>query len=203
MTPSVPQDLSVWEKLQRYRADGERRHTRRHSRRHSLEDSMSRSPPRHRSKYREGRGSQSSRHGNGRDSARQQPRSHGDAKRRRLLSEDEEDEEFDERRAGCTEGTPRLGRPRPPVTSEQGKGKIKLLDRKLSESALRRERKRKQASREAEVERREKMGRKPHFLSVDDRGRPYGLGARSWKGELNKLCCALDPSTTRKPAQCD
>ena len=37
-------------------------------------------------------------------------------------------------------------------------------------------------------------GGKPYFLSVDDRGRPYGLGARSWRGELNKLCCALDPS---------
>jgi hypothetical protein len=48
-------------------------------------------------------------------------------------------------------------------------------------------------SREAEVERKEKMGRKPHFLSVDDRGRPYGLGAKSWRVELNKLCCALDP----------
>jgi hypothetical protein len=50
-----------------------------------------------------------------------------------------------------------------------------------TESALRRDRKRKQVSREAELERREKMGCKPHFLSVDDKGRPYGLGAKSWR----------------------
>jgi hypothetical protein len=49
-----------------------------------------------------------------------------------------------------------------------------------TESALRRDRKRKQVSREAELERRE-MGCKPHFLSVDDKGRPYGLGAKSWR----------------------
>jgi hypothetical protein len=44
------------------------------------------------------------------------------------------------------------------------------------------------------MERREKMGQKPHFLIVDDRGRPYGLGAKSWRAELNKMCSALDPS---------
>lgn len=69
-----------------------------------------------------------------------------------------------------------------------------MKEEPLSESALRRDRKRRQVSSEAEVEKREKMGRKPHFLTVDDRGRPYGLGAKSWRAELNKLCCALDPS---------
>ena len=76
------------------------------------------------------------------------------------------------------------------MKSKQGNSKAEMQEGGLSEYALRRERKRKQACREAEVERREA----PYFLSVDDRGRPYGLGARSWRGELNKLCCALDPS---------
>jgi hypothetical protein len=72
--------------------------------------------------------------------------------------------------------------------------RVEVKEEALSESALRRERKRRQVSREAEMERREKMGRKPHFLTVDDRGRPYGLGAKSWRAELNKMCSALDPS---------
>jgi hypothetical protein len=80
------------------------------------------------------------------------------------------------------------------VKFEQWKSKAEMQEGRLSKFALRRESKQKQAYREAEVERREKMARKLHFLSVDDQGRPYGLGARSWKGELNKFCCALDPS---------
>ena len=78
--------------------------------------------------------------------------------------------------------------------SEIPSWKAEVKEESLSESALRRDRKRRQVSRETEVEKREKMGRKPHFLTVDDRGRPYGLGAKSWRAELNKVCCALDPS---------
>jgi hypothetical protein len=82
----------------------------------------------------------------------------------------------------------------PEAQSEIPLWRAEVKEEPLSESALRRDRKRRQVSREAEVEKREKMGRKPHFLTVDDRGRPYGLGAKSWRAELNKLCCALDPS---------
>ena len=82
----------------------------------------------------------------------------------------------------------------PRAKSEIPSWRAEVKQEPLSESALRRDRKRRQVSREAEVEKREKMGRKPHFLTVDDRGRPYGLGAKSWRAELNKLCCALDPS---------
>lgn len=82
----------------------------------------------------------------------------------------------------------------PQAKSEIPSWRAEVKEEALSESALRRDRKRRQVSREAEVEKREKMGRKPHFLTVDDRGRPYGLGAKSWRAELNKFCCALDPS---------
>jgi len=97
-------------------------------------------------------------------------------------------------KAACGERRPRLARLWLEVKSETRKGRAEVKQEAQTESALRRERKRKQVLREAEVEKREKMGRKPHFSSVNDRGRPYDLGAKSWRAELNKLCCALDPS---------
>jgi hypothetical protein len=97
-------------------------------------------------------------------------------------------------KVASADDTPYAVRMLPQVEAETRLGRVQVKVEAPTESMLRRDRKRKQVSREAEVERREKMGRKPHFLSVDDRGRPYGLGAKSWRAELNKLCCALDPS---------
>ena len=97
-------------------------------------------------------------------------------------------------KAASAKDTPHAVRMVPQVEAETRLGRVQKEVEAPTESALRRERKRKKVSIEAQVEKREKMGQKPHFLSVDDRGRPYGLGAKSWRAELNKLCCALDPS---------
>ena len=167
---------------QGYRRYGEPRQRKKYRKKNeSSSDSDTASSPRYRRHSREYR--QKTQHGRHRHEAEtsryREDSCHG--KRQALrTSEDEEPTRHHIRMASAK--------------SEIPSWKAEVKEESLSESALRRDRKRRQVSRETEVEKREKMGRKPHFLTVDDRGRPYGLGAKSWRAELNKVCCALDPS---------
>ena len=201
---------------QGYRRYGEKRHTPKYKKRHeSSSDSDTTSSPRYRRHSRQHtRKSTHGRHRQEQESSRYMEES-APGKRRASQTSEEEYERYGSRlnlRGGerhtmspSQEGmlhakspsgeTPaRHARMLPRGKSETLSWRAEVKEEALSESALRRERKRRQVYREAEVERREKMGRKPHFLTVDDRGRPYGLGAKSWRAELNKMCSALDPS---------
>lgn len=58
----------------------------------------------------------------------------------------------------------------------------------------RKQRRYKQAAREAQASTREKDGKKPFYLTLDREGVPYGSGRPAWMIEINKLAVALDPS---------
>ena len=200
---------------QGYKRSGEKRQMTKYRKRHeSSSDSDTTSSPRYRRHSRElGRKSHHGRHKHKKKSSiYREDSAHG--KRRALRTSEDEYEQYGSRlnvRGGASqtmsptpnmlhakptsgEAPTRPARMLPREKSDIPSLRAEVKEEALSESALRRDRKRRQVSREAEVEKREKMGHKPHFLTVDDRGRPYGLGVKTWKAELNKLCCALDPS---------
>jgi len=52
-------------------------------------------------------------------------------------------------------------------------------------------------SRELERCRCEKDGRKALFLTMDDEGKPYGVGKLSWIAVIKKLARGLDPLYTQ------
>ena len=60
----------------------------------------------------------------------------------------------------------------------------------------RRQRRYKQAAREADSARRSKDGKKPFYITLDKEGIPYGTGKPAWMAEINKLAMGLDPSCT-------
>lgn len=60
----------------------------------------------------------------------------------------------------------------------------------------RKQRRHRQAGREAHQSKREKDGKKPFYLTLDREGIPYGLGKPAWVSEINKLARGLDPSCT-------
>ena len=60
----------------------------------------------------------------------------------------------------------------------------------------RRQRRYKQAAREADSAKREKDGKKPFYITLDKEGIPYGTGKPAWMSEINKLAMGLDPSCT-------
>ena len=60
----------------------------------------------------------------------------------------------------------------------------------------RRQRRHKQAAREADSAKREKDGKKPFYITLDREGIPYGTGKPAWMSEINKLAMGLDPSCT-------
>ena len=60
----------------------------------------------------------------------------------------------------------------------------------------RRQRRYRQAAREADSAKREKDGKKPFYLTLDKDGIPYGTGKPAWMAEINKLAMGLDPSCT-------
>ena len=60
----------------------------------------------------------------------------------------------------------------------------------------RRQRRYKQAAREADSAKREKDGKKPFYITLDKDGIPYGTGKPAWMAEINKLAMGLDPSCT-------
>jgi hypothetical protein len=60
----------------------------------------------------------------------------------------------------------------------------------------RKQRRYKQATREADATRRERDGKKPFYVTVDREGVPYGAGRPAWMNEINKLSIGLDPSCT-------
>ena len=65
-----------------------------------------------------------------------------------------------------------------------------------SPASDRKQRRHKQATREADVTRRERAGKKPFYVTVDRDGVPYGAGRPAWMNENNKLSIGLDPSCT-------
>ena len=74
---------------------------------------------------------------------------------------------------------------------------MKLEDNSEASPAFeRRQRRYKQAAREADSARREKEGKKPFYITLDKDGIPYGTGKPAWMAEINKLAMGLDPSCT-------
>ena len=74
---------------------------------------------------------------------------------------------------------------------------VKLEQFALASPAYeRRQRRYKQAAREADSARREKDGKKPFYITLDKDGIPYGTGKPAWMAEINKLAMGLDPSCT-------
>ena len=65
-----------------------------------------------------------------------------------------------------------------------------------SPTSDRKQRRYKQATREADATRRERAGKKPFYVTVDREGVPYGAGRPAWMNEINKLSIGLDPSCT-------
>ena len=65
-----------------------------------------------------------------------------------------------------------------------------------SPASARRQRRHKQAAREADSAKREKDGKKPFYITLDKDGIPYGTGKPAWMAEINKLAMGLDPSCT-------
>ena len=65
-----------------------------------------------------------------------------------------------------------------------------------SPAFARRQRRHKQAAREADSAKREKDGKKPFYITLDKDGIPYGTGKPAWMAEINKLAMGLDPSCT-------
>ena len=65
-----------------------------------------------------------------------------------------------------------------------------------SPASDRKQRRLKQATREADATRRERAGKKPFYVTVDREGVPYGAGRPAWMNEINKLSVGLDPSCT-------
>ena len=65
-----------------------------------------------------------------------------------------------------------------------------------SPASERKQRRHKQATREADATRRERDGKKPFYVTVDREGVPYGAGRPAWMNEINKLSVGLDPSCT-------
>ena len=65
-----------------------------------------------------------------------------------------------------------------------------------SPASDRKQRRYKQATREANATRRERDGKKPFYVTVDREGVPYGSGRPAWMNEINKLSIGLDPSCT-------
>lgn len=49
---------------------------------------------------------------------------------------------------------------------------------------------------ESEKAERERGGKKPFYLILDNQGKPYGTGKPAWIAEINKLSKGLDPSCT-------
>ena len=66
----------------------------------------------------------------------------------------------------------------------------------VSPAFERRQRRYKQAAREADSAKREKDGKKPFYITLDKDGIPYGTGKPAWMAEINKLAKGLDPSCT-------
>ena len=60
----------------------------------------------------------------------------------------------------------------------------------------RRQRRYKQAAREADSAKRAKDGKKPFYITLDKDGIPYGTDKPAWMAEINKLAMGLDPSCT-------
>ena len=65
-----------------------------------------------------------------------------------------------------------------------------------SPASERKQRRHKQATREADATKRERDGKKPFYVTVDRDGVPYGAGRPAWMNEINKLSVGLDPSCT-------
>lgn len=66
----------------------------------------------------------------------------------------------------------------------------------VSPAFERRQRRHKQAAREADTARRERDGKKPFYITLDQDGVPYGSGRPMWMAEIQKLAVGLDPSCT-------
>ena len=74
---------------------------------------------------------------------------------------------------------------------------VKLEDIPVASPAFeRRQRRYKEAAREADSAKREKDGKKPFYITLDKDGVPYGTGKPAWMAEINKLAMGLDPSCT-------
>jgi hypothetical protein len=74
---------------------------------------------------------------------------------------------------------------------------VKLEEIPVASPAFeRRQRRYRQAAREADSAKREKDGKKPFYLTLDKDGIPYGTGKPAWMAEINKLAMGLDPSCT-------
>ena len=83
------------------------------------------------------------------------------------------------------------------VRARGSRASVKLEDIPVASPAFeRRQRRYKQAAREAESARREKDGKKPFYITLDKDGIPYGTGKPAWMAEINKLAMGLDPSCT-------
>lgn len=61
------------------------------------------------------------------------------------------------------------------------------------ESALRMERRDREAERKITTKRRVEFGQRPHFVDVNEEGKPYGLGISVWNDALCKVVRGLDP----------
>ena len=83
------------------------------------------------------------------------------------------------------------------VRARDSRAFVKLEDIPVPSPAFeRRQRRYKQAGREADCAKREKDGKKPFYITLDKDGIPYGTGKPAWMAEINKLAMGLDPSCT-------
>jgi hypothetical protein len=92
----------------------------------------------------------------------------------------------------------RYGRhPNDDARQRGSKSFVKLEEIPVASPAFeRRQRRYKQAAREADSARRETDGKKPFYITLDREGIPYGTGKPAWMAEINKLAMGLDPSCT-------